>query len=87
MGFPRVRVAPRLGRWTILVSAVLMVASAHTALAQGRAVTLYGRVTDASGAILPGATITVTSPNLIKGSGEHRDRRCGSVAHSEPALG
>ena len=70
MGFPGVRVAPRLGRWTILVSAVLMVASAHTALAQGRAVTLYGRVTDASGAILPGATVTVTSPQSDQGIGD-----------------
>lgn len=36
--------------------------------AQGRTVTLYGKVTDQSGAVLPGATVTVTSPQLIKKS-------------------
>ncbi len=56
-------------RWyTPLVSTVLLLAIfLSNAGAQGQRVTLYGKVTDASGAALPGVTTTVSSPQLIKG--------------------
>lgn len=54
--------------WTPLVSVLLLVGLLGSeAAAQGRTVTLYGKVMDASGAVLPGATITASSPQLIRG--------------------
>jgi len=54
--------------WTLLVSALLVAGLLGSeAAGQGRTVTLYGKVVDASGAVLPGVTITVSSPQLIKG--------------------
>ena len=54
-------------RWTTGVIALLAVLSfASTVLAQGGGAsstgTIQGRVTDAQGAVLPGVTVTATSP-------------------------
>lgn len=48
----------------VVVVAVVVVLSAVPVLAQGTAATIIGRVTDQSGAVLPGATVTATSPAL-----------------------
>ena len=51
----------------LLAAAVLLIPSA--AVAQiGQTATLTGTVTDASGAVLPGVTVTVTSESLIGGA-------------------
>jgi hypothetical protein len=47
---------------------VLLVALGATASAQVRTALLYGKVSDTSGGVLPGVTVTVSSPQLIKGS-------------------
>jgi hypothetical protein len=54
------------GCWTFAVALLVGAIAPGTVEAQGRS-TLYGRVTDASGAVLPGVTVTVASPHLIKG--------------------
>ena len=46
------------------MAAVGLLASASTAAAQGATATIIGRVTDDSGAVLPGVTVTATSPAL-----------------------
>ena len=46
----------------VLVTSVMMPAAAWAQLDQGR---LTGTVTDAQGAVLPGVTVTATSPSLI----------------------
>src|SRR5262245_55237331 len=63
------QLVPRPRWWTVVLSALLMACTVSApAAAQGRNVTIYGKVSDSSGAVLPGATITVSSPNLIQGS-------------------
>ena len=60
--------ARRAHQMLVLVSVPLLVGLlASVARGQGRTITLYGKVTDASGAVLPGVTVTVSSPQLIKG--------------------
>jgi len=46
------------------VVAVVVVLSAVSAFAQGTAASIIGRVTDQTGAVLPGVTVTATSPAL-----------------------
>ena len=63
------QVVPRPGWRTVFLSALLVASTlSGSAAAQGRNVTIYGKVSDSSGAVLPGATITVSSPNLIQGT-------------------
>ena len=53
----------RMARWSIALALGVSLASpAYAQLSQGR---LAGMVTDAQGAVLPGVTVTVTSPSLI----------------------
>src|SRR6476659_9345687 len=53
----------RMGRWVVaLAIGVLMASPGYAQLSQGR---LAGVVTDAQGAVLPGVTVTATSPSLI----------------------
>src|SRR5687768_7632548 len=55
-------------RRVYLLFAVLLLAGSSSAFAQiGQTAVLQGRVTDASGSAIPGATVTVTSPALIGG--------------------
>src|SRR5439155_9522196 len=61
-GSPLNRTAQRL----VLMSLVFLLASADRSLAQLITGTLYGKVTTADGAALPGVTVTITSPQLIK---------------------
>src|SRR5687768_8967019 len=48
-----------------LVAALVLVLSATHAVAQTQTGEIFGRVTDGTGAVLPGATVTLTSPALI----------------------
>jgi outer membrane receptor protein involved in Fe transport len=57
----------RMKLLTLLAAAFLIVPSASIAQI-GQTATLTGTVTDASGAVLPGVTVTVTSDSLIGGS-------------------
>ena len=53
----------RMARWSIALALGLLMASpGYAQIGQGR---LAGTVTDAQGAVLPGVTVTVTSPALI----------------------
>ncbi len=54
-GFPR--------RYLLALAIAGVLAWAHTAYAQGTG-SIYGKVTDESGAVLPGATVTVTGTGL-----------------------
>ena len=51
--------------WAILV---LLGVSVPGASAQELTGTLYGKITAEDGSVLPGATITITSPQLIRGT-------------------
>jgi hypothetical protein len=57
----------RWGLW--VVTAALLLAAAASAFAQGggasSTATITGRVTDNSGAVLPGATVTASSPSML----------------------
>jgi hypothetical protein len=63
-------------RLTTAVLVVALLSSAHHLLAQTRTGTITGTVTDESGAILPGVTVTLTSEALIAGT---------SVTTTDPA--
>ena len=53
-------------RKTLVASALLLVLSATGAWAQQQTGEIYGRAADTSGAVLPGATVTVAGPGLIQ---------------------
>ena len=56
----------RLLTW--LTAAVMFIIPATAAAQVGQTAVLTGTVTDSSGAAIPGATVTVTSPSMIGGS-------------------
>lgn len=53
-------------RKTLVASALLLVLGVTSAFAQQQTGEIYGRATDTSGAVLPGATVTVAGPALIQ---------------------
>src|SRR5688572_6726791 len=53
-------------RKTLLASALMLVLGTTAAVAQQQTGEIYGRATDTSGAVLPGATVTVAGPALIQ---------------------
>ena len=53
-------------RKTLVASALLLVLGATAAVAQQQTGEIYGRAADNSGAVLPGATVTVAGPALIQ---------------------
>ena len=53
-------------RKTLVASALLLVLSATSAVAQQQTGEIYGRAADTSGAVLPGTTVTVAGPALIQ---------------------
>ena len=54
----------RFGKWISLGCAMLLVA-AGTAFAQAQSGEIFGRATDSTGAVMPGVTVTASSPALI----------------------
>ena len=53
-------------RFTAMLAALALVLGASSALAQSQTGEIFGKVTDASGAVLPGVTVTVTGPVLLQ---------------------
>jgi hypothetical protein len=53
-------------RKTLVASALLLVLGVTSAVAQQQTGEIYGRAADTSGAVLPGATVTVAGPALIQ---------------------
>ena len=51
---------------TVLAAALLVIASINNSFAQQQTGEIFGRLVDKSGAILPGATVTVAGPALIQ---------------------
>src|SRR5689334_22306873 len=48
------------------LAALALVVSVSSAWAQNQTGEIFGKVTDESGAVLPGATVTITSPVLLQ---------------------
>jgi hypothetical protein len=53
-------------RKSLVTSALMLVLGASAAVAQQQTGEIYGRATDNTGAVLPGATVTVAGPALIQ---------------------
>jgi hypothetical protein len=53
-------------RLTAMLAALALVAGVSSAWAQGQTGQIYGKVTDESGAVLPGVTVTLTGPSLLQ---------------------
>jgi hypothetical protein len=53
-------------RKSLVASALMLVLGASAAVAQQQTGEIYGRATDNTGAVLPGATVTVAGPALIQ---------------------
>jgi hypothetical protein len=53
-------------RVSALLAALALVLSASPVRAQSQTGDIFGKVTDASGAVLPGVTVTLTSPSLLQ---------------------
>src|SRR5215831_8838660 len=54
------------GRFTALLAALVLFAGVSSAWAQSQTGEIFGKVTDPSGAILPGVTVTLTGPSLLQ---------------------
>jgi hypothetical protein len=52
--------------FTAMLVALAMVLSASSAWAQSQTGEIFGKVTDESGAVLPGVTVTLTGPSLLQ---------------------
>ena len=52
--------------FTVLLTALAIALSVPSAWAQQQTGEIFGKVTDASGAVLPGATVTLTGPSLLQ---------------------
>jgi hypothetical protein len=53
-------------RFTALLAALALVLSVSSARAQSQTGEIFGKVTDSSGAVLPGVTVTLTGPSLLQ---------------------
>ena len=53
-------------RTTALFAALALVFGVATATAQSQTGEIFGKVTDESGAVLPGVTITLSGPSLLQ---------------------
>src|SRR6478672_8807982 len=53
-------------RVTAMLAALAIVLGAASAWAQSQTGEIFGKVTDASGAVLPGVTVTLTGPSLLQ---------------------
>src|SRR5258708_19714860 len=50
----------------IVLALVALLAASSRASAQQQTGEIFGKVTDGSGAVLPGVTVTLTAPNLLQ---------------------
>jgi hypothetical protein len=74
-------------RWLVLVAVLAAIASmASTALAQTRS-EISGTVKDASGGVLPGVTLTLSSPNMVGGARTATTNPDGTYRFSDLPLG
>jgi hypothetical protein len=53
-------------RFTALLAALALLVASSSARAQSQTGEIFGKVTDTSGAVLPGATVTLTGPSLLQ---------------------
>jgi len=53
-------------RFTAVLAALMLVFGVSSAWAQSQSGEIFGKVTDSSGAILPGVTVTLTGPSLLQ---------------------
>jgi hypothetical protein len=53
-------------RLTALLAALVLIVSASSAWAQSQTGEIFGKVTDTSGAILPGVTVTLSGPSMLQ---------------------
>jgi len=53
-------------RFTALLAALILVVGASTGWAQSQTGEIFGKVTDTSGAVLPGVSVTLTGPSLLQ---------------------
>ena len=53
-------------RFTALLAALALVLGASSARAQSQTGEIFGKVTDTSGAVLPGVTVTLSGPSLLQ---------------------
>ena len=53
-------------RFTAMLAALAIVLSASSAWAQSQTGEIFGKVTDESGAVLPGVAVTLTGPSLLQ---------------------
>jgi hypothetical protein len=53
-------------RFTAMLAALALVLSASSTWAQSKTGDIFGKVTDESGAVLPGVTVTLTGPSLLQ---------------------
>ena len=69
-------------RWGFTVASVIVVSLVSfisPAAGQGGDASIIGQVTDQSGAVLPGVTVTATSPALQVPADDDRHERAGRV--------
>src|SRR5881398_2338463 len=65
-GVPHVEAERMKARFTALLAALAIVFAASTARAQSQTGEIFGKVTDTSGAVMPGVTVTLTGPSLLQ---------------------
>jgi hypothetical protein len=53
-------------RFTALLAALALIVSASSVWAQSQTGEIFGKVTDSSGAVLPGVTVTLSGPSLLQ---------------------
>ncbi len=53
-------------RFTAVLAALAIALCGSPALAQQQTGEIFGKVTDQSGAVLPGVTVTLTGPSLLQ---------------------
>src|SRR3982751_3134435 len=53
-------------RFTAMLAALALAVGVSSARAQSQTGEIFGKVTDASGAVLPGVTVTLTGPSLLQ---------------------
>ena len=58
-------------RFTAVIAAFALLLGAGSARAQSQTGEIFGKVTDESGAVLPGVVVTLTGPSLLQPHDRH----------------